>query len=235
MDKLVKVTTSWDDGHTLDIKLSQLLYKYGLKGTFYISPKNHEFQKKDLLNEAEIIALSGSFEIGAHTLNHVALSGVDNNQARYEINESKRYLERLLSKEVRCFCYPRGDYRPIHVYIVKNAGYKLARTTKTFATNLSHSPFLSPTSVHAYDHWSDVLPVAKFSRFNPYKFGSYYRKWDVLAMAMFDRVIQTGGVFHLWGHSWEIEKFHDWKRLENVLEYVSARKNVTYVENGNLI
>jgi peptidoglycan/xylan/chitin deacetylase (PgdA/CDA1 family) len=39
----VTVTTSWDDGHILDVKLSELLKKYNLKGTFYIAPKNREF------------------------------------------------------------------------------------------------------------------------------------------------------------------------------------------------
>ena len=30
------VTTSWDDGNKLDLKLAALLDKYGLVGTFYI-------------------------------------------------------------------------------------------------------------------------------------------------------------------------------------------------------
>lgn len=33
------VTTSWDDGQTFDEKLSSLLLKYGVKGTFYIPRK----------------------------------------------------------------------------------------------------------------------------------------------------------------------------------------------------
>jgi len=35
--KKVIVTTSWDDGHLLDLRLAQLLQDAGLKGTFYIS------------------------------------------------------------------------------------------------------------------------------------------------------------------------------------------------------
>jgi hypothetical protein len=40
---MIYVTTSWDDGHKLDMKLAVLLKKYGIKGTFYICP--NEWQK----------------------------------------------------------------------------------------------------------------------------------------------------------------------------------------------
>ena len=30
------ITTSWDDGHPLDLRVAELLAKYGLQGTFYV-------------------------------------------------------------------------------------------------------------------------------------------------------------------------------------------------------
>lgn len=62
------VTTSWDDGSYLDLRLSSLLDKYGIKGTFYISPY-YEYRERSL-TENEIILLSKRGEIGAHTLTH---------------------------------------------------------------------------------------------------------------------------------------------------------------------
>ena len=47
--KKIVVTTSWDDGHILDLKLSNLLTKYNIKGTFYLSPKDREIKEKDRL------------------------------------------------------------------------------------------------------------------------------------------------------------------------------------------
>ena len=38
----IYVTTSWDDGHSLDMKLYNLLEEYGLKGTFYITTDRPE-------------------------------------------------------------------------------------------------------------------------------------------------------------------------------------------------
>ena len=45
------VTTSWDDGHKLDLKLAKLLKKYGVPATFYIAPNNRQWDKKDLLTK----------------------------------------------------------------------------------------------------------------------------------------------------------------------------------------
>jgi peptidoglycan/xylan/chitin deacetylase (PgdA/CDA1 family) len=235
MSNPVIVTTSWDDGHILDKKLASLLYKYGIKGTFYVAPKNREFAASNILNDQEIQALSHDFEIGAHTLSHVVLNQIDNYQARYEIKSSKQYLENLIQKQVSCFCYPKGVFRPLHAYMVRDSGYLLARTTETFSLQLGHTPYLTPTSIHAYDHWSDLAKVAQFTHFSPGKVYRYYHQWDALALAMFDRVLQSGGVFHLWGHSWEIEKFHHWHRLEKLLRYLSFRQRVSYLTNGELI
>jgi len=42
-------------------------------------------------------------------------------------------------------------------------------------------------------------------------------------------------VFHLWGHSWEIEKYDMWKKLEKLLQHISNRKNCVYLSNSELI
>ena len=60
------------------------------------------------------------------------------------------------------------------------------------------------------------------------------RNWDDLAIDMFELIRARGGVFHLWGHSWEIDEQGDWDRLERVLRHVSGRQDVRYVTNGDL-
>jgi hypothetical protein len=34
MKRVAYITTSWDDGHPLDLRVAELLAKYGLKDTF---------------------------------------------------------------------------------------------------------------------------------------------------------------------------------------------------------
>jgi glycosyltransferase involved in cell wall biosynthesis len=229
------VTTSWDDGHVLDLKLASLLKKFSIKGTFYISPQNREFEKSELLDENQIKLLSRDFEIGAHTLTHLRLSALSAEIAVAEISESKKYLETITGRPVESFCYPGGDYDLANTYQVEKSGFRSARTTKRFYFSTGENPCEIPTSVHAYDHWSDIWKIAAFAKFNPLKFFRYYRHWDMLAMAMFDHATRRRGVFHLWGHSWEIDRHNDWEKLEKVFEYISNHQDIKYLTNRELL
>ena len=227
------ITASWDDGHKLDIRLAALHRKYGIKATFYIAPHNREIPAENLLSDTQVAELSKDFEIGAHTMTHPQLPLVSDEVARGEIADSKTYLEKVTGKPVTTFCYPRGQYTRAHVDMVKAAGYSYARTINRYS--LSASPLLqSPTSVHTYDHWSYILPTLKVARYNPITFARLYRRWDKQAIYLFDRAMKEGGVFHLWGHSWEIENNDDWQRLEAVFKYIAHRDGARYVTNGEL-
>lgn len=234
MNKII-VTTSWDDGHVLDIKLAALLRKYGLKGTFYISPLDSHALPDERLTPEQIRELSNDFEIGAHTMTHPDLLKLSYADAEKEMRESKLYLEKIIGRPVTAFCYPSGYYNEQHVSMVKHIGFAVARTVKRFSFCLSKDSFQMETSVHVYNHWSDFWDILLFSRFNPVKFLRYYRHWDELAIAMFEKVLKEGGVFHIWGHSWEINRNKDWKRLERVFRYISGRSNLSYVSNRELV
>lgn len=227
------VTTSWDDGHKLDVRLSELLEKYHMKGTFYISPQDHEFVAEDRLTDEQIKEVGNRFEIGAHTMTHPRLTEVSDERARREMVESKNYLERLLGRPVTTFCYPGGNYQAKHVKLARESGFLYARTVRRHRFNLKGSMLEGDTTVNAYNHYQDLWKIARFARFNPVRTYRYFQ-WDVLAKAMFDRTLREGGVYHLWGHSWEIDKFGYWEKLEDVLRYISDRQNVRYVTNGEL-
>lgn len=231
--KDVFVTTSWDDGHKLDKKLADLLIKYGIKGTFYLSPKDREIKGDERLSDEEIINLSRKFEIGGHTLTHPRLSLIGDQEAETEILEGKKYLENVIGKKIESFCYPGGDFSDKHLSMVKEAGFKIARTVCRFNTKVTKDLFQIPTTIHAYKHNSDIINILKSVGIK--KFIKAYLNWDYLAIQLFDNVMRSGGVFHLWGHSWEIEKNGDWERLENVLKYISRREHVKYIENNDLV
>lgn len=52
---------------------------------------------------------------------------------------------------------------------------------------------------------------------------------------MFDYVYENGGIFHVFGHSWEIEKFNLWKDLEKLFRYLPKEKDIIYLNNGDII
>ncbi len=218
------VTTSWDDGHKLDLKLAYLLQKYHLPATFYVSPEDREFSKKDLLSEQEIQSLSESFEIGGHTLHHPNLAQVPLDFAVDNIKAGKDILESIVGKKLQSFAYPYGAYTQQVQKAVLDLGFLVARTTKRFSIASCREYGALPTSVHVYTHVSDVLQLPKYRTL----------QWQKLARYFFDQTMEKGGVFHLWGHSWEVDKYNEWKNLEAVFEYISNREDVEYVNNEGL-
>ncbi|MDO8523836.1 MAG: glycosyltransferase [bacterium] len=231
----VAVTTSWDDGHILDLKLAALMKKYGIAGTFYIAPEDSEIPKAKRLNREDVAELANDFEIGAHTLTHPRLTRIDDARARHEITQSKEVLEEWTQAPITSFCYPFGKYARKHEHMARQSGLALARTTKRFSFARGANRYELPTTVHTYDHWTDLWHIARFVRFNPFIFFRYYRRWDALAMALFDRALTKGGVFHLWGHSWEIEARGEWDRLERVFRHIANRDSVRYIVNRELV
>jgi peptidoglycan-N-acetylglucosamine deacetylase len=240
--KLAKVliTTSWDDGHPLDMKLCSLLKDYGISATMYIPVANLE---NKVISSDTIKAIAKDFEIGGHTYNHTRLTQVDDNSMIYELTESKNILESIVQKEVVSFCYPWGLYDKRVTEKVKESGYKLARTVKSLCTTLSRPVEYHPT-IHALDYnlvakskhmvaASDHSLATKLLLY-----GNIFKRWDLIAKKSLDHVLENGGIWHLWGHSWEIDRYDNWPLLRDVLEYakVNGRKyGAEFVTNGMLV
>lgn len=230
-NKIKIVTTSWDDGHKLDLKLAKLLEKYNIKGTFYISPNNREFDKKDLLSNEEIKQLSQNFEIGAHTMTHPSLTKISEKEAFQEIKDSKVFLEKLTNKEIKMFCYPKGLYNEKVKNLVGEAGFIGARTIKRFFINPPSDFFELGTTVHSFTHRINLslkLPLKINFSFVP---SLFTKDWVKIAKKTFDYVNQYGGIWHLWGHSWELEENELWKGLEEVLKHISGKEDFYYFSN----
>lgn len=229
----VIVTTSWDDGHKCDIRLASLLRRYGVRGTFYICPETHEFPADERLTPDDIRGLAAEFEIGAHTMTHPHLSQLDRDAARDEIVRSKETLEAILGQTVRSFCYPYGDHNEETKRIVRAAGFDRARSINRFVTR-SADRFAMGTSVDTYDHLRDgMLSVLRLCRRRPWQVVRM-RRWDNLAKAMFELARERGEVFHLWGHSREIDIHQDWERLEAFLAWLSEQPDVVFASNDEV-
>jgi peptidoglycan/xylan/chitin deacetylase (PgdA/CDA1 family) len=227
------VTTSWDDGHRLDPRLAALLEKYQLSGTFYIAPRNIEFAAGDRLSSAGIQELAERFEIGGHTLSHRRLPQLPDPAAREEMRAGSQELEDLLGTAVTTFCYPRGEYTPVHVRMAAELGFCLARTVRRSSLEPGR-PLESGTTVNAYAHRTDGPLALRLAGLRPRTAARFYLNWDELAIRWFELCLRRGGVYHLWGHSWEVDARSDWLRLERVLAHISGRTDVRYVPNSAL-
>lgn len=228
------ITTSWDDGHPLDFRIAELLDKYGMKGTFYIPKSNPQ---NGVMSENEVKLLSNKFEIGGHTLNHVNLKKLDAIDLNAEIEGSYHWLKNTTGKNPVAFCPPFGAYNDSVLASVKRAGFTHVRSTQLLACH--SKDLVAHTTLQMYQHSSFTYAkhLLKRARINDLLFwlasGSTS---DLLKLADYylNHIDENGGCFHLWGHSWEIEKFNLWKPLEALLQHLANRNGYTYIENGEL-
>jgi len=242
------VTTSWDDGNRLDLRILGLLEKYGLRGTFYIPRSCPEFKS---LSDDEVRLIAQTQEIGAHTINHRYLAQTDAATARQEISDSKDYIAKLIGQSAEMFCYPGGSFNASVKEAVRGAGFAGARTVIDLQSKAPIDPFEFGTTIHAYpfpfktSNLNAKLLIRQFfaplqgnflRRLDSFHLPFYsYRNWHTLAEAVFDDCLEKGDYFHLWGHSWEIERYGLWNGLEKIFKHISRRADCSYVTNGEAV
>jgi peptidoglycan/xylan/chitin deacetylase (PgdA/CDA1 family) len=234
------VTTSWDDGDPRDLRIAELLHSRGLAGTFYIPMLGY-------LNNATLIAsdlralTSEGFEIGAHSMSHNSLTLLGEKQLEHEVTTCKRTLEQVVGEEVSMFCYPNGRYNHRVIQEVRRAEYKGARTTCMLSTSTDFRPFEMPTTLQAFPHpKTGYLRDLGRAKNIPglWKFTtelSRLESWIDVGKRLFSQVMEYGGIWHLYGHSWEIDDLGIWSELREMLDHVSHRTGVTYVTNSHIL
>lgn len=219
-------TSSWDDGHPLDMRLADLLARHGFGSTFFVPLSNRE--GLPVMTGEQLRALqAGGFEIGSHTLDHCYLTTVDDATAKFQIVQGKTELEQALGQAVPGFCYPGGKHRKRHVEMVEKAGFRYARHTYNFYADPDSNPFIMPVTLQIYPHGRFVY-ARNFVRHSAWgrrmrMFGAAMSHRDLLEKlrSTLDITCEQGGVFHLWGHSWEMDRFDGWTVLENFLRYAA--------------
>jgi peptidoglycan/xylan/chitin deacetylase (PgdA/CDA1 family) len=220
--------------------LAEELSSRQIPATFYV-PITGE-AGKPVLTMLELRGLPRQgFEIGAHTLTHQILPELHDGELEREIRVSKHMLEQWLGCRVQMFCYPRGRYNNKVIKQVKASGFDGARTTRMLSHAARFSPFEMPTSLQAYPHphlgylrhlgkRHDLTGIAHY-------LGKYSRckTWVEVGKRLFDDALLRGGVWHLYGHSWEIEELALWNQLQEMLDYVKGRPGVVYATNSGAL
>ncbi|MFC1900295.1 polysaccharide deacetylase family protein [Chloroflexota bacterium] len=224
------VTSSWDDGTATDFKLSGLMEKYGLSGTFYICRVS---SMPDLMTEADIIAMDKKFEIGAHTMTHPYLNKIPVTEASKEIGDSKKYLENLLGHEVLMFCYPFGLYNDTVVDIVRKNGFVGARTCQPDGFSISSDRYRSGITLFL-SNGSPLMALKICLKARLLNIRALF-DWETRAKLLFDLALKQGGIYHIYGHSVEFEENGEWDKLERVFSYISNKADVRYLTNGAIL
>lgn len=233
------VTTSWDDGHPLDMRVAELLATYGMVGTFYVPLRS---RARPLMTREQLQTLRHmGMEIGSHTVMHHALTQIAPAQARVELRQSKDGLEQLLGVAVTSLCYPKGKFNRQVRALTAEAGYSLARTTLAFRTDMDFDPLCMPVSLQVFRHTSLGHIKHAIKESNIRGMLNWSTLWCMekdpikLSRLIVDSIQNAGGLCHIWGHAWEIEQYGLWQMLEGILQQIAHREHVRYLTNTQVL
>ena len=226
--KMKAVTFSFDDGVAQDIRMIELMNKYGLKGTFNLN--SMYLSNKGIMNvngmrichykvaREDVRDIYAGHEIAVHTLTHPKLTECDTDEIIRQVEQDRLNLSELAGYEVVGMAYPCGgvnnDDRVAQI-IRENTGVKYSRTI---------------TCNESFDLQDNLY------RFNP---TVHYVEFDKL-MDLGERFVELKAdkpqIFYIWGHSYEMDYSEDyWLRLEEFFKLISHREDIFYGTNKEIL
>jgi peptidoglycan/xylan/chitin deacetylase (PgdA/CDA1 family) len=104
-----------DDGDPTVRRFSRILERNGLAGTYFLNNVSP-------LTQRQIRALAERGSVEAHTVSHVALSGLGYEDQVAEIAENQAYLEEITGQPVRFLAWPYGDVNESAIEAAEAAG-----------------------------------------------------------------------------------------------------------------
>ncbi len=212
------VTLSYDDGLRADIRLIEIMQKYGLKGTFNIDSGRLAEEKCVHANEVRQVYVDSGNEVAVHGVKHVRLTCLTDEQIVQEIYGDRRALEDLTGKMVTGMAYAYGSFDDRVVKVLKTCGIDYARTV------------LYDTSFRIWDDWLRLRSTCHNT--DP----QFLALADAFMGAKYtpNMWVNEPKVFFLWGHSTEFEARKEWHLIEEFGKKVGNRTDVWYATNGEI-
>jgi peptidoglycan/xylan/chitin deacetylase (PgdA/CDA1 family) len=160
------VLITFDDGYHDNLEnAARVLQKYGYPAVLFVPlgylgdrhplPHEERLAAQGILNRtidweelADVERLGVRIE--SHGISHQPLADLEVDEAAREIALSKFRLEERLGRPVRAFSYVKGSeahYKPVHLSLVRQAGYDVAFT----AVSGANSPTSDPLELRRYN------------------------------------------------------------------------------------
>lgn len=136
-----------------------------LRSAFAIGGRNDGRSRAMTYDEIKRLLDDGLITIGAHTVSHPLLVGLEASICRREIRESKATCDYLASIPVSSFAYPFGGSDKLVCEEVKNAGF-------AFACSTQYGPVVPSSDLFA-------LPRVNIQNWDGHRFGRAIRSANV--------------------------------------------------------
>lgn len=216
------LTFSFDDGNVDDVRIVELLNKYGLKATFNLNSSmladsfvwNYN-GVKDVhhINYSEQPNLYDGHEVASHTVRHPHLEELFYEAKKNEIQLDRIYLKALYGYDICGMALPFGSYDDEVLKILKELNILYCRTIA------STNEFTVPNELPL------IHPTCHFRS----------KKLDELTERFLDPEDNTDKLFYIWGHSYELVTEADWVDFEAFCKKISHRSDIYYCTNREAI
>lgn len=222
------VSFSYDDGVTQDIRLVELLHKYGLKCTFNLN--SERLGKRGMLKQGygriaqyrvhaeDVREIYAGHEIAVHTLTHPRLTKCEEEEIVRQVEEDRLRLSELAGYEVIGMAYPCGgvnnDERVASI-IRARTGVKYSRTITTSGS---------------FDMQENLL------RYNPTAYHLRFDELMRLGKEFLELKTDQPKLLYVWGHSYEMDyASENWMRLEEFFKLISGHDDIFYGTNKEVL
>lgn len=225
--KMKAFTMSYDDGVFQDIRLIEILNRYGLKATFNLNsglfgqqrilqvrgvPVNHNRLKAE-----DIRGVYAGHEVAAHTVTHAMLPECSEEEIVREVEMDRLALGELIGYEVMGMAYANGG---------ENNNDTVAQVIRE-RTNIQYARTITCTGNFAIQ--KNLL------RYNPTVFHLRMDEMFALGEQFLAMEPETPQLFYVWGHSYELDAENTWNRFEEFCRMMSGHPDVFYGTNREVL
>ena len=209
------LTFSYDDNVRENVRLVQILDRYGMKATFNVNSGIYHPDESHprMMSKKEVTELfqNSPHEVAIHSSTHPFLADLPLVGATQELLSDRQALEEQFGRIVRGMAYPNNSYNDDVVSAARACGIVYARTTD---------------STERFDIPRDWLRMPATCHHNsPHLF-------DLATKFVEKEAKYLPRLFYLWGHSYEFEDNQNWEIIERFTEYMSGReREIWYATN----
>ncbi len=205
------LTLSYDDGVRQDLRLMDILDRYGIKATFNLNAGLYAVEGGHRRMTAEEITAAYAdrgHEVACHGYTHPFLESLPATAVADEILSDRKALEAQFGHIIRGMAYPYGTFSDEVVAVLRACGIVYARTT------VSTEKFELPTD------WLR-LPAT-----------CHHKNPRLMELAKSFVELYVGSrppkLFYLWGHSYEFDDANNWHVIEEFAAYMGGHADAVW-------
>ena len=221
--KMKAVTFSYDDGVTQDLKLIEILNRYGLKATFNLNSGSFGTRESKFIDDVlvyrdkvfsrDVKYIYEGHEVASHTVDHPDLTRLGDDGIVYQVEEDRKRLSELVGYEIHGFAYPCGYVNDRVISVIKErTGIKYARSVRITENFLPQR--------NLYD-----------MEFTTRNFGENFLK---LTRDFVELKTDKPRIFSVWGHAYEFDWKRNWHVFEEFCKIISGHGDIFYGTNSEV-